>query len=124
MCKKARIITKSRQEGFNEDINNIINMLEKDCKEIGARWKKSTQTVMHAICAPGKMAKQKQSINLVNAARAVPVWLRGEKLDLTEDEKIKFEEIQASLNNLSRPEQAKQLPDEMKTFLRSKAEEL
>ncbi|KAF8509167.1 hypothetical protein BU17DRAFT_99169 [Hysterangium stoloniferum] len=99
-------------------------MIEKHCEEVGAKWKKSKQTVMHAVYAPGCIAKQKQCVNLANAARAIAAWLRGDKLDLTEEEKMKYEEIQASLNKLGGVEQVKQLPKDMKVFLRSKTEEL
>ncbi|KAF8511414.1 hypothetical protein BU17DRAFT_69663 [Hysterangium stoloniferum] len=62
MHKNARVIARGQQEGFNEDINIILDMIEKHCEEVSAKWKKSKQTVMHAV------------------KTEVTSWLRGDKL--------------------------------------------
>ncbi|KAF8521932.1 hypothetical protein BU17DRAFT_64660 [Hysterangium stoloniferum] len=92
----------------SKDSGSSLNAVpSQQCREVSAKWKKSQQTVMHAVYAPGC------------------TYLQGDKLDiLLKKRRQKYEEIQASLNKLGGVEQVKQLPEDMKAFLKSKTEEL
>ncbi|KIJ57380.1 hypothetical protein M422DRAFT_238973 [Sphaerobolus stellatus SS14] len=122
--KVARIHARDRHEGFNGDVDEIVEDLEERCEGLAIKWKKSKQTVLHAVCSPGRVAKKKRSVNLVNAARQVDGWLRGDKLEITEEERLQFEAIQTRLKELGGAEAAKQLLEDLQAFLIKKAEKL
>ena len=77
--KLARQLASTRRRAVNQDIDDLLNLLEDRAKELSKKHRKSTAWFLHQLYQGGRVARQKRSVNVFNAAQQIEGFLQGRK---------------------------------------------
>ncbi|KAF8479863.1 hypothetical protein JB92DRAFT_2837753 [Gautieria morchelliformis] len=109
----ARAAALSKHAAINQEIDAVLSIVDNEAKRLSKKYHRSVSWFQHQFFQGGHVVHQK---------RAVEAFLAGHKGDITDDERMCFEEIQAELHQLCGCEFASKLSHGMQVFLRTQAE--
>ncbi|KAF8495820.1 hypothetical protein JB92DRAFT_3126361 [Gautieria morchelliformis] len=113
----ARAAALSKCVAINQDIDAVLSIVDNEVKRLNKKYHRSVSWFQHQFFQGGRVVRQKRAVSVYNAAKQVEAFLAGHKGDITDDERMHFEEIQAELHQLGGCEFASKLSHGMQVFL-------
>ncbi|KAF8586499.1 hypothetical protein K439DRAFT_1615044 [Ramaria rubella] len=110
-CQLARQMALSNCRAINADVDDVLDYMEERAKQLSIKHKRSLVWFL-----PSSTKEDMWS------TKSIKGFLEGRKGEVTEDEKTRFEEIQAKIKQLNGVENTCKSLLDMQTFLKRKAE--
>ncbi|KAF8509745.1 hypothetical protein JB92DRAFT_3144615 [Gautieria morchelliformis] len=118
----AHQTAKRNRESINSEVDAMLALIDQEAKRLSVKYRHSPAWFQHQFYQGGRVVRKRRAVSVFNAAQQIDLFLEGRKGELTEEEKIHFQEIKAKLHELNGAAFACNLPIEMQQFLKAKTQ--